>query len=74
MYNLTTYRFKRKVCTISQSPIKPAITRNTTQKEDCGCGENKNDGKCQNYDNDSEPFSVKTLDDVYNLNESQTSE
>ena len=29
--------------------------------------ENKNAEKRQNYDNDSEPFSVKTLGDVYNL-------
>lgn len=65
---------ENKAHTISQSPIKPAITCNATQKEDCGCGrENKNDGKCQNYDNDSEPFSVKTLGDLYNLEESQTS-
>lgn len=33
--------------------------------------ENKNPEKRQNYDNDSEPFSVKTLGDVYNLDKKQ---
>lgn len=33
--------------------------------------ENKNPEKRRNYDNDSEPISVKTLGDVYNLDKKQ---